>query len=114
MNQATCPLCGQPESDPHTLTICGGCHRALQARDAAMVRNTGEFTVDEVIAAAQQYDAEQTAKPADADGPACAWCGKHGGDVKKLISQREVNICNECVALSVDILDAELGDDWRG
>lgn len=114
MSDATCPLCGQPESEPQQLTICGGCYRALEARDAAMVRNTGEFTVDQVMAAAQEYDAEQTAQPGEAAGPSCAWCSKSGGQVKKLISQRDVHICNECVALSVDILNAELGEDWRG
>jgi len=113
MTNPTCPLCGQPETDPHDVRICGGCHHTLQARDFAPVRSTGEFTVAQVMQAAHAHDAE-AARPADpAAGAACSWCGKLGAHVQKMLSQGGLHICNECIALCSDILVAELGDGWR-
>jgi ATP-dependent Clp protease ATP-binding subunit ClpX len=44
---------------------------------------------------------------------ACSWCGKPGTAVKKLLGNGTVAICDECVALCADVMDAELGDGWR-
>jgi hypothetical protein len=44
---------------------------------------------------------------------ACSWCGKPESDVKKLIGRSGTALCNECVSLACDIMDAELGGDWR-
>ena len=43
----------------------------------------------------------------------CAWCGKHEREVKKLLGRGGVALCDECVSLCCDILDAELGGEWR-
>ena len=43
----------------------------------------------------------------------CSWCGKPEADVKKLIGRSGTALCNECVALACDIMDAELGASWR-
>jgi ATP-dependent Clp protease ATP-binding subunit ClpX len=39
----------------------------------------------------------------------CSFCGKSQSTVEKLIAGPVVNICNECVALCIEIL--EEGDD---
>ena len=43
----------------------------------------------------------------------CAWCGKLEREVKKLLGRGGVALCDECVSLCCDILDAELGGSWR-
>lgn len=114
MSQATCPLCGQPEADGRDIRICGACHHTLQARDFAAVRTTGEFTVAQLLQAAGEHAAQPASPPDPAAGLTCSWCGKLGAHVKKMLSQGDAHICNECVALCADILYAELGDGWRG
>ena len=48
--------------------------------------------------------------PGDMDGPStpqrCSFCGKPHGQVKRLFSGHESYICNECVALCNDLLQA--------
>ena len=34
-------------------------------------------------------------------------------EVKKLLGRSNVALCNECVSLASDIMEAELGADWR-
>jgi ATP-dependent Clp protease ATP-binding subunit ClpX len=41
----------------------------------------------------------------------CSFCGKGQSEVLKLIAGPQVYICNECVALCNEILEAELGDE---
>ena len=43
----------------------------------------------------------------------CAFCGKRGRDVRKIIAGPTSAICDECVDLRVEVLEEELGDDWR-
>jgi hypothetical protein len=43
----------------------------------------------------------------------CAFCGKRGRDVRKVIAGPTSAICDECVDLCVEVLEEELGDDWR-
>jgi len=43
----------------------------------------------------------------------CAFCGKRARDVRKIITGPTSAICDECVDLCVEVLDEELGDDWR-
>jgi len=49
---------------------------------------------------------------ASADKLACSFCGKRQDEVWKLIAGPSVYICDECVALCVDIL-ADQGDSTR-
>ena len=42
------------------------------------------------------------------DHLSCSFCGKNQNDVKKLIAGPSVYICNECIELSVEILNEEL------
>jgi len=110
-----CPLCGRELGErPRTLEICGGCASGMDRLHRA-VAATGEFTAvpdvteDDVIAA---LDRDLGAAPATA-GKACSGCGKRAADVRKLLEAPGLIICDECVRLCADILDAELGDGWR-
>ena len=40
----------------------------------------------------------------------CSFCGKSQRQVKKLIAGPGVYICDECVALCVEILEEEIGE----
>lgn len=89
--------------------VCTGCHKALGGGLA--VGATGEFLVPsaEMLAA---HAGDSTGEHPHATG-LCAWCGKLEAEVKKLLGRNNVALCNECVSLCCDILDAELGDSWR-
>ena len=43
----------------------------------------------------------------------CGYCGKPAAKVRKVIAGPLLAICDECVALCVELLDDEFGDDWR-
>ncbi len=108
--------------------VCNGCHKALGGGLA--VGATGEFRVPspaELLAgtALPSGSAAGGGSPAvdDTDAPdvgervhsvnVCSWCGKLESQVKKLLGRGGVALCDECVSLASDILDAELGDTWR-
>ena len=84
--------------------VCAACHAA---RGGVSVRATGEFRVPTSL-----LDPAETSGEHVRAGGACAWCGKLEREVKKLLGRGGVALCDECVALCADILDAELGD-WR-
>ncbi len=86
--------------------VCHTCHKALGG--GLSVGATGEFRVPspEVLEAASTSGAHPRATNV------CSWCGKLEHEVKKLLGRNEVALCNECVSLASDILDAELGN-WR-
>ena len=42
-------------------------------------------------------------------GPTCSFCGKSHAEVNKLIAGPDVNICDECVSLCIDIVTADQG-----
>ena len=107
----SCPLCASVVPLEHEIEICGGCHAGLHLSGAVRVETTGEF---------QAISAEGILNPAfdtgrrasSSEETSCCWCSKASGDVKKLLSQGDYHICNECVALCADILRMELGDDF--
>lgn len=90
--------------------VCTSCHKTLGAT-GLNVGSTGEFRVPtpEMIQAAAE--AEPGEQP-DAK-ESCSWCLKAESDVKKLIGRSGTALCNECVSLACDIMDAELGSGWR-
>jgi hypothetical protein len=101
-----CSLCaGEVGAD--AVMVCAACHRRTQS--TGPVRATGEFMA--MPAAAEP--AEPAAAAPAITGAGCTWCGKDGAAVKKLLGNGAVAICNECVALCADVMDAELGDGWR-
>lgn len=87
--------------------VCNTCHTDLGG--GLEVNSTGEFRVP---TREQLPSAEPTGERVDAV-KVCAWCGKHERQVKKLLGRGGVALCDECVALCCDILDAELGTSWR-
>jgi hypothetical protein len=105
-----CPICAQVLEGGELVMVCTGCHKALGGGLA--VGATGEFRVPspELIAAA--HEAGDSGEHPHATN-VCAWCGKLEAQVKKLLGRGGVALCNECVSLCCDILDAELGHDWR-
>jgi len=96
-----CYLCaGEVGAD--AAAICGICQK-----QHVPVRATGEFMVPTL-----PPDLGERGPASPAPG-SCDWCGKDGGAVKKLLGNGTVAICDECVALCADVMDAELGDGWR-
>ena len=54
------------------------------------------------------------ARPTDSNEQLlCSFCGKSQRQVKKLIAGPGVYICDECVALCVEILEEVIGESWR-
>lgn len=104
-----CPICAQVLEGGELVMVCTQCHKALGGGLA--VGATGEFRVPspELIAAAQATGHSGEHPRAT---NICAWCGKLEAQVKKLLGRGGVALCNECVSLCCDILDAEV-DDWR-
>ena len=93
--------------------VCQSCHRSLG--EGLAVHATGEFKVPsaEMLAAvAAEPTPEHHGERVRATN-VCAWCGKLEPEVKKLLGRNGVALCDECVSLCVDILDAELGTGWR-
>ena len=98
-----CYLCAS-EVGGDGASVCGVC---VKKQLGPTVRATAEFIVPHV-----NLD-EGNALPAEAVVGACTWCGKEGGSVKKLLSNGSVLICNQCVAFCAEVMEAELGPDWR-
>lgn len=86
--------------------VCGGCQR--RHLGTMPIRATGEFVVP-----AMPADLDSGPAPGAPGAGSCTWCGKDGSAVKKLLGNGTVSICDECVALCADVMDAELGDGWR-
>jgi hypothetical protein len=109
-----CPICGGALAEGKPIDVCAACHKSLVGGMA--VRATGEFLVPtpDALAAAEAGDSPfgEASRPLARPANACAWCGKDESQVKKLLGRGGVALCNECVSLCVDILDAELGT-WR-
>ncbi len=101
-----CALCRTELAPATAVTTC----RACAARGmGGPVRATGEF----LIPPEPSSDEAATTSTIDAGAATCAWCGRAGDQVRKLLGQAGVAICDGCVGLAVDVLSAELGPDWR-
>jgi hypothetical protein len=72
---------------------------------------TGEFRVPTPEMIAAVVAGEPGERPDATDS--CSWCGKAEHEVKKLLGRAGTALCNECVSLACDIMDAELGSNWR-
>lgn len=90
--------------------VCTTCHHTLGTAKLS-VGATGEFRVPtpEMIAAAAESEPGERPDATDV----CSWCSKPEAEVKKLIGRSGTALCNECVSLACDIMDAELGTTWR-
>jgi ClpX C4-type zinc finger protein len=103
-----CPICTQPLEGGELIMVCTFCHKSLGG--GLSVGTTGEFKVPspELLEAVAREPGEQPRAT-----NVCSWCGKLEAEVKKLLGRSGTALCNECVALASDILEAELGSDWR-
>jgi hypothetical protein len=102
-----CPICAQALEGGELVMVCTSCHQTLGGGLA--VNTTGEFRVP---SPEMLDDAAATGEHVHATS-ACAWCGKLERQVRKLLGRGGVALCDECVSLCCDILDAELGGSWR-
>ena len=105
-----CPICTHALEGGELLMVCSTCHKTLGS-SALSVGATGEFKVPTPEMIAAVIAAEPGERPDATD--ACSWCGKPEHQVKKLLGRSGTALCNECVSLACDIMDAELGANWR-
>jgi ATP-dependent Clp protease ATP-binding subunit ClpX len=103
-----CPICAQTLEGGELVMVCTSCHHALGG--GLSVGATAEFRVPSpaLLDAAEASSGERP----QAMGT-CSWCGKLENQVKKLLGRGTTSLCDECVSLCCDILDAELGTTWR-
>lgn len=94
--------------------VCVACHKGIGG--GLSVNSTGEFRVPTAAELLGTSDGIAEAHP-NVTRPntvgACSWCGKLEREVQKLLGRGNIALCNECVSLCSDILDAELGEAWR-
>jgi hypothetical protein len=102
-----CPICAQTLEGGELVMVCTGCHQALGG--GLSVGSTAEFRVP---SPALLDAAEASGERPQAVG-ICSWCGKLESQVRKLLGRGTTSLCDECVSLCCDILDAELGTTWR-
>jgi hypothetical protein len=100
-------VCRGDLADGDLILVCAPCRERLGG--AVQVRATGEFRVPADLIP----DAAEPMAPVTGPPRSCTWCGKSADLVRKLLGASTVAICDECVSLCADILEAELGPDWR-
>jgi ClpX C4-type zinc finger len=101
-----CPLCTQSLDGGELVMVCRPCHQSMGA--SLEVSTTGEFRV----APSQVMSPDEEVSERVTSGGSCSWCGKIEPEVRKLLGRGAVALCDECISLACDILDAELGH-WR-
>jgi hypothetical protein len=107
-----CLLCGESLRNARSVEVCADCHGKLAIASTTVLGATAEFAAVSDEAAARMLD--PAVPPLLQPLPAiCTWCDRPAEQVKKLLRGNSACICNECVALCADILQAELGPDWR-
>jgi len=107
-----CPICAQTLEGGELVMVCTSCHQALGG--GLSVGATAEFRVPSpaLLEAAEASSSGGGQRPQTIVG-VCSWCGKLENQVKKLLGRGTTTLCDECVSLCCDILDAELGTTWR-
>jgi hypothetical protein len=106
-----CPICTQVLEGGELVMVCSHCHKALGG--GLSVNATGEFRIPSAAEIEEAH--EESGAPGERvhSVNVCSWCGKLEAQVKKLLGRGGVALCDECVSLCCDILDAELGTQWR-
>ena len=110
-----CPICANALERGELVMVCADCHAKLGPDVRALdISSTGEFRVpnaEDLAEAVAEADAERGERPQATN--VCSWCGKLESQVKKLLGRSGTALCDECVALACDIMEAELGAGWR-
>ena len=84
---------------------------ALDDPDASFAHHA---TAYETVANATDAITEALANATGIDlATGCSFCGKPRPKLRKLIAGPGVYVCDECVALCVEILEEEIGESWR-
>ena len=84
---------------------------ALDDPDASFAHHAAAY---ETVATATDTITEALANATGTDlATGCSFCGKPRPQLRKLIAGPGVYICDECVALCVEILEEEIGESWR-
>jgi hypothetical protein len=102
-------VCQGDLADGDLILVCGDCRDRLGG--GVSVRATGEFRVPADVVAEMGPPSASESQPGAPT--VCSWCAKTAGSVRKLLGTSAFAICDECVSLCADILEAELGPDWR-
>lgn len=100
-------MCKGDLADGDLILVCAPCRTRLGS--AVHMNATGEFRVPVELFSGT----ETSGSHPSADAQACSWCNKSADQVRKLLGASTVAICDECVSLCADILEAEFGPDWR-
>ena len=115
----------QPPLELHTDTLRPGAIESWQALDrsfqgllAALDDPDASFAhhaaAYETVAVATYAITEALANATSIDlATGCSFCGKPRPQLRKLVAGPGVYICDECVALCVEILEEEIGENWR-
>jgi hypothetical protein len=83
----------------------------LDDPDASFAHHAAAY---ETVATATDTITEALANATGTDLAAgCSFCGKPRPQLRKLIAGPGVYVCDECVALCVEILEEEVGESWR-
>ena len=84
---------------------------ALDDPDASFAEHAAAY---DAVAAATDQVTEALAKATTVDlATGCSFCGKARPQLRRLIAGPGVYVCDECVALCVEILEDEIGETWR-
>jgi hypothetical protein len=97
-----------------TVDVCGSCYQDIAAGGGFALQATGEFGSMNMAQAEEPPGPVRPRSLTGAQDLVCSWCGKPRSEVKKILSGQSAHICDECVALCADIMEHELGKDWRG
>jgi hypothetical protein len=109
--RSPCPVCQGELADGDLILVCGDCRDRLGG--GVSVRATGEFRVPADLVGYADTGGGMSADSTPGAPTMCTWCAKSAGSVRKLLGTAAFAICDECVSLCADILEAELGPDWR-
>jgi len=90
--------------------VCHPCHKSLGG--GLEVNATGEFRVPTQADLDQHMESSPNLVRPNTTS-VCSWCGKLEIQVKKLLGRGGMALCDECVSLASDIMEAELGANWR-
>ena len=108
-----CPMCGDRLETPMRIEVCGACFQELRTSGALALNTTAEFAAVRPGQGSEPARVRHARARTPEGEVACTWCGKLRSEVKKLLASGDARICNECVALCADVLEAELGAEWR-
>ena len=100
------------------VTAWQGVDRAFDALVATLDDPTADLQArarvfDQLAQAATRVEASLDDRTFVSELAMCTFCGKRAREVRKVIAGPDALICDECVDLCVEVLEDEIGEDWR-